>query len=107
MASKEAGSVKQAGRQWLGVVADCWQLGAEASLVVPLRLARLACGGARADAEAQLMVSEKVAAHSALMRDACSGSLGSSAPEMASRITRHYLRHVRANRKRLVREMIG
>lgn len=97
----------QAARQWLGVASDCWQLSAEASLVVPLRLARLACGGARAGAEAQLMVSEKVAAHGAVLRDACSGSLGSSAPEVASRITQHYLRRVRANRKRLVREMIG
>ena len=42
--------------QWLGVAADCWLLGAEASLVVPLRLARLARGGAAAKAEARLMI---------------------------------------------------
>lgn len=99
--------MKQAGRQWLGVAADWWQLGAEASLVVPLRLARMACGGARGKAEAQLMVSEKGEAYGALLRDLHSGALGRSVPEVASGVTRHYLKRVRANRKRLVRELIA
>ena len=67
-------AVKQSGQQWLGVAADWWALGAEASLVVPLRLARLACGGAKAKAEARLMVSEKFEAHGTLLRDIREGN---------------------------------
>ena len=64
--------------QYLGLATDCWLLGAEASLVLPLRLARLARGGAAAKAEARLMVSEKVEAHGALLRDLGRGRLGKS-----------------------------
>lgn len=100
-------SVKGAGRQWLGVAADWWQIGAEASLVVPLRLTRLACGGSKARAEAQLMVREKAEAHGAVLSGLCSGALGGTVPAVASGVMRHYLGLVRANRKRLVRQMIG
>ena len=91
----------QAVGKWLGVAADWWLLGAEASVVVPLRLTRLALGGAGAEAEARLMVSEKVAANGALLRALARGKLGKSAPDVASGVVRHYLARVRANRKRL------
>jgi hypothetical protein len=94
--------MKQAIGKWLGVAADSWLLGVEASLVVPLRLARLAQGGAGAKAEASLMLTEKVEAHGALLRDLAAGRLGKSAPDLASGVTRHYLVRVRANRKRLM-----
>ena len=68
--------MKRARKGWLGVAADCWLLGAEASLVVPLRLARLVRGGAGAKAEARLMVSEKFEAHGALLRDLADGAAG-------------------------------
>ena len=87
---------------WLGVAADFWLLGAEASLVLPLRLARLARGGAAAKAEARLMVSEKVEAHGALLRDMAAGRLGKGAGGITGGAVRHYLVHVRANRKRLM-----
>ena len=76
---------------WLGVAADCWLLGAEASLVLPLRLARLARGGAAAKAEARLMVSEKVEAHGALLRDIAAGRLGKGAGGITGGAVRHYL----------------
>ena len=87
----------------LAVVGDCWLLGAEASLVVPLRLARLARGGAAAKAEARLMVSEKVEAHGALLRDLGNGRLGKDPVAITAGAVRHYLQAVRANRKRLMK----
>ena len=86
----------------LGAAADCWLLGAEASLVVPLRLARLARGGAAAKAEARLMVSEKIEAHGALLRDFRQGRLGTDMAGITAGAVRHYLVAVRANRKRLM-----
>ncbi|MEO6716723.1 MAG: hypothetical protein ABIM50_05680 [Novosphingobium sp.] len=86
----------------LGAVADCWLLGGEASLVVPLRLARLARGGVAAKAEARLMVSEKIEAHGALLRDFSAGRLGKGASGITAGAVRHYLVLVRANRKRLM-----
>ena len=86
----------------LEVAANCWLIGAEASLVVPLRLARLARGGAAAKAEAQLMVSEKIEAHGALLRDLGQGKLGKGAGGITDGAVRHYLVRVRANRKRLM-----
>ncbi len=96
--------MKQKGQAWLGVAADWWRLGAEASLVVPLRLARLAFGGARAKAEVRLMISEKVGAHGALLHDLRRGKFGTRGADVAGGVVRHYLVRVRANRKRLLRE---
>ena len=81
-----------------------WLLGAEASLVVPLRLARLARGGSAGKAEARLMVSEKVEAHGALLRDLGQGRLGLDPLSVSAGAVKHYLVRVRANRKRLMGE---
>ena len=86
----------------LGAAADCWLLGAEASLVVPLRLARMTRGGTAARAEARLMVSEKFEAHGALLHDLAAGRLGKGAAGITAGVVRHYLVAVRANRKRLM-----
>lgn len=67
---------------------------ADASLVIPMRLAKIAAGGAAATREANLMVMEKVmAANHAAVTLATGGK-----PET---VMRHYGRKVRANRKRL------
>ena len=87
---------------WLDVAADCWLLGAESTLVVPLRLARLARGGGAAVDEAKLMVSEKIDAHGALLRDLAHGRHGPGAAAIAGGVVAHYLERVRANRKRLL-----
>jgi hypothetical protein len=94
--------MKRALTQWLSVATDCWLLGAEAAVVVPLRLARLAGGGAAAKAEAQLMVSEKIVAADSLLRELGHGRLGKGAADLSAGIVRHYLMRVRANRKRLL-----
>ena len=90
--------------QYLSLASDCWLLGAEASLVEPLRLARLARGGSAGKAEARLMVSEKVEAHGALLRDLGQGRLGFDPLSVSAGAVKHYLVRVRANRKRLMGE---
>ena len=87
---------------WLGAALDCWLIGAEAALVVPLRLARLARGGKRAGIEAQLMVGEKLQAHGTLVGDLAGGRLGASPAEVARATAAYYLRLVRQNRRRLM-----
>ena len=94
--------MKRACGDWLGAAAGCWLLGAEVSLVLPLRLTRLAQGGPRAKAEARLMVREKFEAHGSLLRDLRRGKLGKGAAATTAGAVRHYLVRVRANRMRLM-----
>jgi hypothetical protein len=84
------------------ITAHSWALAAEATLVVPLRLARLARGGEAASQEAALMVAEKVEAHSALVKAWQQGDLGTGALAQSGGAVKHYLGYVRANRKRLM-----
>lgn len=86
---------------WTSLALDSWALGLEASTVIGLRMMKLAAGGAAAQAEAQLMVSEKVAASLVLPTMAASGKLGATAPAIASGSLAHLRRKVRANRRRL------
>ncbi len=88
--------------QLVGTATDYWLLGAETSLVVPLRLVKLARGGATAKTEAKLMVSEKIEAHGALLRDLAEGRLGRNPVRVTAGAVRHYLVRVRSNRKRLM-----
>lgn len=81
---------------------DWWKIGAEAAIVLPLRLWRLAALGDGAREEARLMVAEKVEAHVLLARQVASGEMGKTAGELSHGVARHYLGYVRANRKRLV-----
>jgi hypothetical protein len=50
------------------------------------------------------MVSEKVEAHGALLRDLGQGRLGRNPVAISAGAVRHYLVRVRANRKRLMGE---
>lgn len=68
----------------------------EAQQAICLRLARLALGGASAEAEAARMISEKIAAADAATLAAIRGASGDE-------IVRGYRRRVRANIKRLSR----
>ena len=87
----------------LSLTAHSWALGAEAALVVPLRLARLAGGGEAAAREARLMVAEKADAPAALLAAWQRGDLGQGALAQSGGAVKHYLGYVRANRKRLMR----
>ena len=74
---------------------------AQASMVVPLRLMRMAQGGAKGQAEAQRMISEKAAAFfeaQVAMVSAVMLGQSSSAPRRAFV---PYRRRVRANHRRL------
>jgi hypothetical protein len=86
---------------WFGVGFDAWTLGLEASTVIGLRTLKMAAGGPAAQAEAQRMVSEKIAAAAALQTLALTGGLGATAPGAAAKTIAHYRRKVRANQRRL------
>lgn len=86
---------------WMKAGWDMWMLGAEASTVITLRMARMAAGGAAGAAEADLMVSEKVRAAIELQTRFMAGTLGFTPLGATQGTLRHYRRKVAANRKRL------
>lgn len=88
---------------WTSLAFDSWSLGLEASTVIGLRMMKLAAGGAAAQAEAQLMVGEKVATSLTLPILAMTGQLGASGPAIASGSLAHLRKKVRANMRRLAR----
>lgn len=89
-------------QDWLSIAADCWWLGAESTMVIPLRLTRLALGGKGACAEAKLMVTEKIEAHGKLARALAGGEIGTGAKAITAGVVSHYLGYVRGNRVRLL-----
>ena len=89
------------GNPWYGIGLDAWRLGLEASAVIGLRTLKLAQGGPAAQAEAELMVGEKLAATVALGSMALTGGLGLNPAQASARTLAHYRKHVRANRRRL------
>jgi len=80
---------------------DAWALGMEAGAVIGLRSLKIAAGGAAGEAEARLMVDEKVAAAVELQTKALTGGLGFTGAGVATKTLAHYRRKVRANRRRL------
>ena len=103
MTDTDAGA--QPGEQgWLSIAADCWWLGAESAMVIPLRLGRLALGGKGACAEAKLMVTEKIEAHGKLARALAGGEMGTGAKAITGGVVSHYLYYVRGNRVRLLQK---
>ena len=80
-------------RNWFDLSLQTMMLGFEAQRVIGLRLAKLATGDAAA-VEAQLMVTEKVAA---LVEASTTLATGGSHKTVISR----YRKHVRANERRL------
>ena len=88
---------------WLKLSLDAWALGLEASTVIGLRTMKIAAGGAAGEAEAKLMVDEKIKAGQALGVKAMTGGLGLTAEGAAAKTLSHYRRRVRANRRRLMK----
>jgi hypothetical protein len=88
---------------WIKLGWDAMALGAEATSVIGLRTMKIAAAGPAADAEAALMVQEKIEAAWALQSLAMVGALGFTAPKIAARTLAHYRRKVRANRRRLAK----
>jgi hypothetical protein len=80
------------------VVRMCW----EAQAVMFLRGLRMAQGGAKAEAEAQRMITEKVAALAEAQVAATAAALkGSRRHRVAKKAVGVYARRVRRNRRRL------
>ena len=61
---------------WLSFGLKAWQIGLEAQSVIALRMLRLAAGGARAEAEASRMVTEKVTAAGEAQMAAAMAAMG-------------------------------
>ena len=90
-------------KTWFAIGIDAMNLTGEASWVIAMRLARMAQGGAKAEREAQLMVTEKLASGFELGMAIATGRMGLSVEAITSGTIRHYRRGVRANRERLAR----
>jgi hypothetical protein len=88
---------------WLRLSMDAMALSLEASSVIGLRTLKIAAGGPAADAEARLMVSEKIATSMDLQYKAMTGGLGFNPAGAAAKSLTLYRRKVRANRRRLSR----
>ncbi len=92
-----------ASNPWFDLGWRTWMLGLEASLVIAKRMAKVARGGAEADREIEIMMSEKIEA--GLQLHAKLSGLGAgAAPETAmATALKHYRGKVAANRRRLAR----
>ena len=90
---------------WFGIGMDAWALAAESNMVIAMRMGTMAMGGPAAAAakEAELMVSEKIAASLALGFDLATGKHGIGPEAMMSGSIKHYSRSVRANQRRLAK----
>jgi hypothetical protein len=89
---------------WLALSAQTALLGWEAQRVIALRLMRIAGGGARGQAEAQRMVTEKLAAAvEAQAVLAASAIEGGANHRAGKKMLDVYGKRVRANRRRLSR----
>lgn len=81
---------------WMKFAFDASMLTLEAQQVITLRVMKMSLGGAAAQREANLMVSEKMFASA----EAVLGAAGGRSMHSALRKVRH---KVRANRRRLIR----
>jgi hypothetical protein len=86
---------------WIRIGLDAWSFGFEVSSVMCLRTLKIAAGGAGAEAEARLMVREKVEAGWAIQQKAMTGALGLTPHGATTRTLAHLRRKVRSNRRRL------
>ena len=78
-----------------------WCLGMDAASVVGLRTANALVGGDPTGREAQLMISEKLAAGMEIQSAFMRGALGRDPATATKKVLRTYSRKVRANKRRL------
>jgi hypothetical protein len=86
---------------WLALTLQTARLGLDAQRVVALRLMRLSGGGAAGLAEAQLMVTDKMAALREAHVAAAAGALTGDNHKAAKKVLRVFTKRVRANKTRL------
>lgn len=89
---------------WFELWVDTARLALEAQAVIALRTARLVAGGAAAEAEQSLMVTEKMAAAAEAQMVLALGLMrGEDHAAVARRVVSGYRRKTAANRRRLTR----
>jgi hypothetical protein len=89
---------------WFALSAQAARMCWEAQAVMMLRGLRMAQGGAKAEAEAQRMITEKVAALAEAQVAATAATLkGSKKHHVAKKALGVYARRVRRNRRRLAK----
>jgi hypothetical protein len=89
---------------WFALSSQAALLGLEAQGVIALRLMRIAGGGARGQAEAQHMVTEKLSAFLEAQAAAIAGTIeGGASHHIGKKVLAVYERRVRGNRRRLTR----
>ncbi len=96
---------RRRGNPWVGISLDAWRLGLDASTVIMLRSLKIARGGGIGEEEARLMISEKVEAAATLHAKAFNGQLGVTTAGASAKTLAHYGRNVRANKRRLLKEL--
>lgn len=88
---------------WLSFGLKARQIGLEAQGVIAVRMLRLSAGGARAEAEASRMVTEKILAADEAQMAAAAVMSGRKKHVVARKALNVYGKRVRANRRRLSR----
>ena len=96
---------KRHGTGAMALAMNSWAAGFEAQQVIALRLAKLALGGPAASKEAHLMVDEKVRAAIKANHAATRSVLAGDAAGVPAMTLAGYRRTMRANRRRLVKEL--
>lgn len=80
---------------------DLFAFSTDAAAVIAMRCARIAKGGTAGQAEARLMVTEKLEALAHVQWGLLTGAFGFSPDSMARGVMTHYADGVQANRRRL------
>lgn len=86
---------------WMRIATEAWLMAVEAAAVVSLRSMAIVAGDAKAQAETNRMISEKLVAGLAWQVKALTGGLGSSPATQTSNTIQHYRQRIRSNHRRL------
>ena len=88
---------------WSKLISDSFRLGASASTVMALRMAKLAKGGVAAKRESQRMVDEKIKAALDANLDAARCLASGKGPHVPTRTVALYQKRVARNLRRLLK----
>lgn len=92
-------------QDWFSLAAQMWLGALEAQQVVALRTVKMMRGGAGAGPEMQQMVSEKIDAAMKAQQSGMELMLAGNGEQIASKTVSAYRRTIRANRRRLLKEL--
>jgi ABC-type sugar transport system substrate-binding protein len=92
-------------QDWFSLAAQMWLGALEAQQVVALRTAKVMRGGADAGPEMAKMVSEKIDAAMKAQQSGMELMLAGNGGQIARKTVSAYRRAIRANRRRLLKEL--